>query len=66
MTWAEGSWVHTTPLTHACAVRFMDFCAETKFKKGASDRNSPPVVPVGDMVYHFVLATIFFPFVKLR
>ena len=31
----------TTPPTHACAVRFMNFCAETKFEKGASDRNSP-------------------------
>ena len=30
----------TTPPTHACAVRFMNFCAETKFEKGASDRNS--------------------------
>ena len=30
----------TTPPTHACAVCFMNFCAETKFKKGASDRNS--------------------------
>ena len=32
----------TTPPTHACAVRFMNFSAETKFEKGASDRNSPP------------------------
>ena len=32
----------TTPPTHACAVRFMNFGAETKFEKGASDRNSPP------------------------
>ena len=31
-----------TPPTHACAVRFMNFGAETKFEKGASDRNSPP------------------------
>ena len=31
----------TTPPTHACAVRFMN-CAETKFEKGASDRNSRP------------------------
>ena len=30
----------TTPLTYACAVCFINFCAETKFKKGASDRNS--------------------------
>ena len=30
----------TTPLTHACAVRFVNFGAETKFEKGASDRNS--------------------------
>ena len=34
----------TTPPTHACAVRFMNFCAETKFEKGASDRNSPTVL----------------------
>ena len=33
----------TTPPTHACAVRFMNFGAETKFEKGASDRNSLPV-----------------------
>ena len=32
----------TTPPTHACAVRFMNFGAETKFEKGASDRNSHP------------------------
>ena len=32
----------TTPPTHACAVRFTNFCAETKFEKGASDRNSRP------------------------
>ena len=32
----------TTPPTHACAVRFMNFGAETKFEKGASDRNSRP------------------------
>ena len=32
----------TTPPTHTCAVRFMNFCAETKFEKGASDRNSRP------------------------
>ena len=31
----------TTPPTDACAVRFMNFGAETKFEKGASDRNSP-------------------------
>ena len=30
----------TTPPTYACAVRFMNFGAETKFEKGASDRNS--------------------------
>ena len=29
-----------TPPTHACAVCFVSFCAETKFEKGASDRNS--------------------------
>ena len=29
----------TTPPTHACAVCFVSFCAETKFEKGASDRN---------------------------
>ena len=33
----------TTPPTHACTFRFMNFGAETKFEKGASDRNSPPV-----------------------
>ena len=33
----------TTPPTHACAVRFMNFGADTKFEKGASDRNSPTV-----------------------
>ena len=32
-----------TPPIHACAVRFMNFGAETKFEKGASDRNSLPV-----------------------
>ena len=31
-----------TPPIHACAVRVMNFRAETKFEKGASDRNSPP------------------------
>ena len=31
-----------TPPIHACAVRVMNFGAETKFEKGASDRNSPP------------------------
>ena len=30
-----------TPPIHACAVRVMNFGAETKFEKGASDRNSP-------------------------
>ena len=30
----------TTPPTHACAVCFVSFCAETKFEKGASDKNS--------------------------
>ena len=34
----------TTPPTYACAVRFMNLGAETKFEKGASDRNSPPGV----------------------
>ena len=29
-----------TPPIHACAVRVMNFGAETKFEKGASDRNS--------------------------
>ena len=29
-----------TPPIYACAVRFMNFGAETKFEKGASDRNS--------------------------
>ena len=33
----------TTPPTHACAVCFINFCAETKFKKGESDRNLPPI-----------------------
>ena len=28
-----------TPPIHACAVRVMNFGAETKFEKGASDRN---------------------------
>ena len=32
-----------TPPIHACAVRFMNFGAETKFEKGASDRNSHTV-----------------------
>ena len=32
----------TTPPTHACAVGSMNFCAVTKFEKGASDRNWPP------------------------
>ena len=32
-----------TPPIHACAVRVMNFGAETKFEKGASDRNSPTV-----------------------
>ena len=31
-----------TPPIHACAVRVMNFGAETKFEKGASDRNSLP------------------------
>ena len=35
----------TTPPTQACAVCFVSFCAETKFKKGASDRNSPTGLP---------------------
>ena len=30
-----------TPPIHACAFRFMNFGAETKFEKGASDGNSP-------------------------
>ena len=34
-----------TPPIHACAVRVMNFGAETKFEKGASDRNSPPGHP---------------------
>ena len=44
----------TTPPTHACAVRFMHFCAETKFEKGASDRNSLPVAtsPDGKLLKH--------------
>ena len=33
----------TTPPTHACAVCFINLAAETKFEKGASDRNSPTV-----------------------
>ena len=33
-----------TPPIHACAVRVMNFGAETKFEKGASDRNSHPIV----------------------
>ena len=37
----------TTPPTHACAVCFMNFCAETKFEKGASDRNLWPVADYG-------------------
>ena len=41
----------TTPPTDACAVRFMNFGAETKFEKGASDRNSLPVV-VGKVCEH--------------
>ena len=32
-----------TPPIHTCAVRVMNFGAETKFEKGASDRNSPSV-----------------------
>ena len=32
----------TTPPIYACAVGSMNFSAETKFEKGASDRNSPP------------------------
>ena len=32
-----------TPSIHACAVRVMNSGAETKFEKGASDRNSHPV-----------------------
>ena len=46
----------TTPPTHACAVRFMNFSAETKFEKGASDRNSPTVVvykPRCELVEYF-------------
>ena len=31
-----------TPPIHACAVRVMNFGAETKLEKGASDRNSHP------------------------
>ena len=41
----------TTPPTHACAVRFMNYCAETKFEKGASDRNSPTVQGCASMKY---------------
>ena len=35
----------TTPPTYACAIRSINFGAETKFEKGASDRNSRPGDP---------------------
>ena len=38
-----GSLVQLHPLTHAQFVS-KAYCAETKFEKGASDRNSPPVL----------------------